>query len=85
MAANCCSSADGDFSEEEIRYENGEANYWTRSRKSNGVWHKVPNEALIRGPNKIGVPIVWWRGATYEQRGDQSDLSVACYAPGSGL
>lgn len=82
LASNCCNEADGDFSEEEIRYENGEANYWTRSAKSEGVWYKVPTEALIRGPNRIGVPIVWWAitsdsGETY--------LSVRCFAPGSGL
>lgn len=84
LAANCCNEADGDFSEEEIRYENGEANYWTRSAKSAGVWHKVPTEALIRGPNKIGSPIVWW-GQTYDEQSGQTYLSVRCYAPGSGL
>lgn len=84
LAANCCNEADGDFSEEEIRYENGEANYWTRSAKSAGVWYKVPTEALIRGPNKIGSPIVWW-GQTYDDQAGQTYLSVRCFAPGSGL
>jgi hypothetical protein len=38
----------------------------------------VPDEVVIRGPNKIGRPVVW----TYWENGT---LHIRCFAPGGGV
>lgn len=69
----CCDEGDGEEVEEDIR--NGE--YWVRSRKSGGQWVRVPEEYVIKEPNKWGQPVAWFR---YEN----GQPWVYCYAPGAG-
>ncbi len=75
----CCSEADGEFAEEEIRYDtSGVGHYWTRW-SAHPQWMQVPDSAIIRDPNKLGRPVVWWG------RDSLSDTYfIRCYAVGSG-
>jgi hypothetical protein len=67
----CCSEADGSEAQEDIR--NG--HYWTTWPAVAPVWYQVPDEVVIKDPNKVGHPVVW----TYYERGE---VRIRCYAPG---
>jgi hypothetical protein len=80
---NCCSEADGSYVEEDIR----KGVYWARwdlsvekSPETNG-WIAVPDAVVIKTPNRVGRPVVWWY---FEQNGSDAlpTLKVRCYAPG---
>ena len=71
---NCCSEADGEYAEEDIR--NG--HYWTRWPRGDGEWHEVPDDVVIYDPNRNGAPVVWW----YWENGEPK---IRCYAPGGGV
>ena len=80
---NCCSEADGNFVEEDIRYDDkGSGHYWIRFDKTEGEWMEVPDDVVIRDPNRNGAPVVWWyyeSGMHFKQM-----LRFRCYAPGTG-
>lgn len=78
----CCSEADGEMVEEDIR----DGQYWIRSKhtidnaKQNKLateWIQVPDDVVIREPNKFGRAVAWYK---YEPAGF---LQVRCFAPGS--
>lgn len=82
----CCSQADGADAQEDIRGEH----YWTRYtasyqgadgawRAQDSGWVEVPDDAVIRGPNKHGSPVVWYYLVP------NGDLTIRCFMPGSGL
>jgi hypothetical protein len=76
---NCCNEADGVYAEEDIRGEH----YWTRFPQSNGEWMQVPDDVVIKDPNRNGAPVVWW----YFERNPVSrerELKIRCYAVGGG-
>lgn len=79
----CCSTADGALVEEDIRGDN----YWIRCPRDTPcpfkTWTQVPDAAVIRGPNLIGRPVVWW--AMGDDDGEDPHPFVRCYAPGGGL
>ncbi len=72
---NCCSEADGDHVDEEIRA----GRFWIQSARTNGHWMIVPEEAVITEPNLYGRPVAWFR------RDQNGLLHIFCYAPGSGI
>jgi hypothetical protein len=84
----CCSEADGAQAQEDISGEHYRVRFTARRHPSidmtqfveeDSGWMDVPDEAVIREPNKHGSPVVWyyWKaGAT---------LTIRCYAPGPGL
>jgi hypothetical protein len=37
-----------------------------------------PDEVVIKGPNRVGRPVVW----TYWQNGE---IRIRCFAPGGGV
>jgi hypothetical protein len=74
----CCSEADGSYVEEDIR----DGHYWVRFDRTGGEWREVPDEIVIRDPNRNGAPVVWFY---YEVRVGSSVLKFRCYAPGAGL
>jgi hypothetical protein len=41
-------------------------------------WMEVPDDVVIRNPNRHGAPVVWWRI-------DRQQLSIRCYVPGGGV
>ncbi len=69
----CCNENDGAEAEEDIR--NGQ--YWTRWPQ-NPFWVMVPDEVVIKDPNRNGAPVVWW---WYEN----GVTKIQCYAPGGGV
>ena len=60
--------------QEDIR----DGHYWTTWPAVAPVWYPVPDEVVIKGPNKTGRPVVW----TYWENGS---LHIRCYAPGGGV
>jgi hypothetical protein len=70
----CCSEADGSEAQEDIR--NG--HYWTTWPAVAPTWYQVPDEVVIKDPNKVGHPVVW----TYYERGE---VKIRCYVPGGGV
>jgi hypothetical protein len=75
----CCSEADGEFAEEDIRYdESGIGHYWTRW-SAHPEWMQVPDSVVIGTPNKWGRPVVWWG-----QDSVSGNFFIRCYAVGSG-
>lgn len=76
---SCCSEADGEFAEEDIRYDdNGVGHYWTRW-SAHPAWMEVPDSVVIRTPNTWGRPVVWWG------KDNISNIYfIRCYAVGSG-
>jgi len=67
----CCSEADGNEAQEDIR----DGHYWATWPSVAPSWYQVPDEVVIRGPNKTGHPVIW----TYYERGE---VKIRCYAPG---
>ena len=75
----CCSFADGYFVEDaDWRSQNG--HYWVRVPRAAGskdiIWVEVPDEALIKEPNKAGRTMVW------PLYGIES-VSIRCFMPGT--
>lgn len=71
---SCCSQADGEFAEEEIR----DGHYWARWPRSNGVWYRVPDEAVIKNPNPHGRAAVWWGGQE-----ENKTIYIRCFIAGA--
>ncbi len=69
----CCSVADGEEVQEDIRA--GE--YWIKGGHFPD-WTLVPDNAVIKGPNQHGQPIVWY----YHVDGNPQ---IRCFAPGAGI
>jgi hypothetical protein len=73
---SCCSQADGDYAEEDIR----DGHYWARWALTKGAWIEVPDEAVIRKPNLHGRAAVWWGGDTYNKT-----IYIRCFIAGALL
>src|SRR5712671_350710 len=56
---SCCSVADAEQVEEDIR--DGHYYVCAAACSVDANWTAVPDEAVIRAPNKYGQPVVWWR------------------------
>ena len=86
----CCSEADFDQVDEEIRYDSGKPRYWVNSIKTRGEWLLVPEAAVLKGPNKHGRAVAWYRWVSSDgsfSSSERKDLKVEvyCFAPGSGI
>lgn len=75
---SCCSQADGEFAEEDIR----DGHYWVRWSKGGDKWHQVPDESVIRKPNPHGRAAVWWGGAA---EGEINTIYIRCFIAGALL
>ncbi len=69
----CCSAADGEEVQEDIR----DGQYWIKGGHFQD-WTMVPEAAIIWGPNLHGQPIAWY----YHEDGI---ARVRCFAPGAGI
>lgn len=78
---NCCTEADGEYAEEDIR--NG--HYWARFPKSQGKWIEVLDEVVIHDPNRNGAPVVWWYWDNNPALRGGLELKIRCFAPGGGF
>jgi len=74
----CCSGADGQPAEAE--WDNDQGHYRV---KIEGKWIDVPDEAVIKEPNKFGYAVVWW----YKIWMGTGDLqpAVRCFIPGADI
>jgi hypothetical protein len=71
---SCCDESDGTYAEEQIR----EGIYWTRCAEGKcpiAQWTPVPDDVVIREPNRNGAPVLWWRW-------EGGAPLIYCYAPG---
>lgn len=72
----CCSDADGNVVLD-ADWESRDGHYRVRIA---GEWYDVPDEAVLKGPNKDGRTIVWpLRG--YMNKNNIMD--IRCFIPGS--
>lgn len=75
---NCCDGRDGDYAEEKIE----QGHYWVRCALESHCpikeWMVVPDDVIIREPNRNGAPAVWW----YWENGEPV---IRCFAPGGGV
>jgi hypothetical protein len=67
----CCSVADG----QETEYEMRDNRYWA---PIDGVWQPVPDEAVITEPNKVGRDMKW----IFMENGQKR---FRCFLPASGV
>jgi hypothetical protein len=72
--APCCSAADGEEVQEDIR----EGVYWILSKTTRGEWLRVPPESVITEPNRWGQPLAWFRH-------ESGKPFVYCFSPGALL
>jgi hypothetical protein len=78
--AICCNEADGVYAEETVRSDQ----YWTRFPESKGQWMQVPDDVVIKDPNRHGAPVVWWYYEMDPENGRRV-LKIRCYAVGGGV
>jgi hypothetical protein len=74
LGINCCAEADG-FRPEAVEWDIRDSTYRVRI---DGEWYDVPDYAVIRGPNRLGVPVVWLF------RARDGAIIIVCFLPGSG-
>jgi hypothetical protein len=65
----CCDGADG----YPVEYEMRNNKYWVHF---NSVWLPVPESAVLRQPNPIGVAVAWFWSF-------DGNIEVRCFIPGS--
>ncbi len=69
----CCSFADG-VTIRDVDWDTDEGHYRVRLE---GEWIVVPDEAVIREPNRAGQPIVW------PYKGDKGKTEIRCFIAGT--
>ena len=70
---SCCATADG-WQPEEVYWDADTSGYRVQWH---GEWFRVPDEALIKQPNRLGYPTVW---IAYKD----GKPFVRCFLPGGG-
>lgn len=75
----CCDLSDGDFTQQDLRVgADGRTHFFATVE---GEWVEVPDDAIVREPNRIGRPIVWvtrWMGLE-----GKPVTFVRCFLPGA--
>lgn len=69
---NCCSLADG-YRVDDVDYDRDDLGYRVRL---DGTWVRVPDDAVVTEPNRVGYPMVWPMLVNGE-------TSVRCFLPGA--
>ena len=84
-AGPCCSNADG-YVVDDADWQAKNGHYWVRVPKvadsKNMIWVEVPDEAVIKEPNKVGRTMVWPVYPAFEE-GEGYHLWIRCFMPGS--
>ncbi len=75
----CCSFADGRSLDDPDVDMNGD-HYRVRI---DGQWIDVPDDAIVKGPNKLGRPVVW-PFETYDAESRTYKPAIRCFLPGAG-
>src|SRR5215831_16485377 len=73
----CCSDADG-TALSDIDWETKDGHYRVRIE---GKWWDVPDEAVIREPNRAGRTMVW--PVYYGSRNETIRVDIRCFMPGT--
>jgi hypothetical protein len=73
----CCSDADG-TALSDIDWETKDGHYRVRIE---GQWWDVPDEAVIREPNRAGRTMVW--PVYYGSRNETIRVDIRCFMPGT--
>jgi hypothetical protein len=73
----CCSDADG-TALSDIDWETKDGHYRVRIE---GQWWDVPDEAVIREPNRAGRTMVW--PVYYGSRNSTVRVDIRCFMPGT--
>lgn len=73
----CCSDADG-TALSDVDWEAKDGHYRVRIE---GQWWEVPDEAVIKEPNRAGRTMVW--PVYYRSVGAPLRLDIRCFMPGS--
>lgn len=75
---SCCKTADGTSAIEDIR----DGQYWVTFETEAGLAGPmpVPTEVVLTGPNKRGVPVVWYY---FQSENGKTAVKIRCYAPGT--
>jgi hypothetical protein len=73
----CCSDADG-TALSDIDWETKDGHYRVRIE---GQWWDVPDEAVIREPNRAGRTMVW--PIYYGSRNETIRVDIRCFMPGT--
>ena len=73
----CCSDADG-MALADVEWEAKDGHYRVRIE---GKWWDVPDEAVIREPNRAGRTMVW--PVYYGSRNETIRVDIRCFMPGT--
>ena len=73
-AIPCCSTSDG-RRVEDADWDTKDNHYRVRV---DGVWYDVPDEAVIKTPNRAGMAVVW------PFVGPDGQVHIRCFLSGSG-
>ena len=75
---NCCATADG-VRPKEVEWDISANSYRVKLK---GQWIPVPDEAVIKGPNRLGHAVVWfWLEADFLT--NEVYPVVRCFLPGT--
>lgn len=77
---SCCTLVNG-FRPTEVEWVMG-ANYYRV--KIQGKWVLVPDEAVVKGPNRLGYAAVWY-DIDYDINLDDSSIEIRCFLPGPAV
>lgn len=87
----CCDNGDAEHAEAEWDTgRNGYRVYLRNPQTGQGWWYDVPDSAMIEGPNKEGIAMVWWT-PTYSNGkiavGADGRMAVnwRCFIAGGGI
>lgn len=73
----CCSDADG-TALKDVDWDTKEGHYRVRIE---GNWIDVPDDAVIKEPNRVGMTMVW--PIYYRVMGAPVRIDIRCFLPGS--
>jgi len=73
---SCCSDADGN--QPEAVWDNTDNPNYPYKVKIEGQWVEVPEYAVIKSKNRVGIAIVWY----YKSLGSDQ-ITIRCFLPGS--
>ena len=71
----CCSDADG-TALSDVDWKSEDGHYIVRI---DGKWWRVPDDAVLTGPNLAGRTMVW---PVYFRMGGVEDILIRCFIPG---
>lgn len=78
VGIGCCTTENG-FRPAEVEWDISVNSYRV---KLDGQWILVPDEAVIRGPNRLGYAAVWFE-IDHDIDFEESTFEIRCFLPGA--